>query len=524
MGIMLFELATGRRPFESDTPYSIAVMQVTTPPPSPRSHNPDLSFAVEEVIYKSLKKKREERYPHGVALSEALKRALNKPVNSIHDTQPGMPRPVPRPANPQPAPSPISFVPPAPPQPAPSLPAHPTTPPPSGYIRKRRARGGNVWMSAAVGGLIGCGLLAALVIIALLVVSNLASRANATTAPPVPTASERNGVLPNGGSLEENGFMPTLDLTSQAAYNALIPDRPTATPGIAPVGVRDDVQLSDEAKTSSGGLIYFAERENNFDLYRYNFATGSETRLTFDDNVDSYPNISPDGAFVAFQSNRDGDFDIYLMNTDGENLRQLTDNDVVDRLPAWSPDGEWIVFSSDTRGDENYDLYLIHPDGSGLRQLFSNGARNSHPRYSPDGSSIVFTTGDGEDATTWDIGLLDVATEEFHRLTEDNVKDWSPSFSPDGQYILYLTTGKDGKASGNAAIARMSRDGSDSRILYDGVGFEWGAAYSPTGTLFAFTTLAPSTAEEEVFLMDASGTRIEQLTETGGQGAAWMPR
>lgn len=33
LAVMLFEMATGRRPFENDTPYSIAVMQVMTPAP-----------------------------------------------------------------------------------------------------------------------------------------------------------------------------------------------------------------------------------------------------------------------------------------------------------------------------------------------------------------------------------------------------------------------------------------------------------------------------------------------------------
>ena len=42
LGVMLFELATGRRPFESDTPYSIAIMHVTMPPPPPRQFEPDI--------------------------------------------------------------------------------------------------------------------------------------------------------------------------------------------------------------------------------------------------------------------------------------------------------------------------------------------------------------------------------------------------------------------------------------------------------------------------------------------------
>jgi serine/threonine-protein kinase len=46
LGVMLFEMATGQRPFESDTPYGIAVLQVTATPPSPRSLNPALPTSV----------------------------------------------------------------------------------------------------------------------------------------------------------------------------------------------------------------------------------------------------------------------------------------------------------------------------------------------------------------------------------------------------------------------------------------------------------------------------------------------
>jgi serine/threonine-protein kinase len=97
LGVTVFEMATARRPFQSDTPYSIAVMQVTSPPPSPRSLNPTLSIAFEQVVYKALKKKREERYSTAVSLGDAMRRALAPPSSSLHDTQPGFPRPATKP-------------------------------------------------------------------------------------------------------------------------------------------------------------------------------------------------------------------------------------------------------------------------------------------------------------------------------------------------------------------------------------------------------------------------------------------
>jgi serine/threonine protein kinase len=525
LGVMLFELATGRRPFESDTPYGIAVLQVTTPPPSPRTYNPQLSFAVEEVIYKALRKKREERFPNAVAVAEALKRAINKPVMSLHDTQPGG---IPRPQQPVP-----QHTPPPPPQmippPAPllqpiyaSAPSQPMTSGMVGTVRRRRSkpRGSNVWMSAALGGLLGCGLLAVLALVALIVFSS----ANNT---PTPTAD----ASPSGDSQVESGSLPPLDATSEAAREALIAESgssdelPTSSaPDIAPVGVRETPTLNSSLRRTGGVLVYFTERDGNYDLYKLDLLSGVETRLTFDSNADSYPSVSPDGRLIAFQSNRDGDFEIYVMDIDGRNLKQLTDNTVLDRIASWSPDGEWLVFSSDTRNDDTYDLYQMQPDGSELHPIFSNGARNSHPRYSPDGRYIVFTTGEPNDGATWEIGRLDTQTNDYVQLTSNAVKEWSPSYSPDGNKIIFLAGINNGApAFGDSAIALLDREGSPLGVLYDGGGYEWGLAYSTDGTLISFTTLSSETGREEVYVMRSDGSAVQQITFSGGQGAVWVP-
>jgi serine/threonine protein kinase len=523
LGIMLFELATGRRPFESDTPYSIAVMQVTTPPPSARVFNPQISFAVEEVIYKSLKKKREERYPHAVALSEALKRAMNKPISSIHDTQPGMPRPAVRPqmeAQPQPA-APIMPPPAAPQQPVYTpqpVPAHQPTPNPAnaGYLRRRRKNGNGIWMSAAIGGLVGCGLLAVLVVIVLLVLNGIANPRGASVSP-TPTAPESSSII------DPNSAAPTLDPTSEAARNALIPDSPTATPGFAPVGSRDTPTLEADIRAAGGGLVYFSERDRHFDLFKLNFETGVETQLTNGPEADTYPSVSPDGQQIAFQSDRDGDFEIYVMDIDGNNVRQITNNAVGDRLPAWSPDGQWVGFATeDATNDTIYNLYEAHPDGSELHLLYGDNTFNSHPRWSPDGRYVVYTSGMYNDAATYEITLLDTTTGATTRLTNNNFKDSSPNFSHDGSQILFITSGPDNSANGKAAIAIMNRDGSERHILYDGAGYETGANYNPDGRYITFTSSSATTDQEEVFIMQADGTHLEQITQNGGLAAWWI--
>lgn len=173
LGVTIFEMATGRRPFQSDTPYSIAVMQVTTPPPSPRSINPTLSIPFEQVIYKALKKKREERYATAVALAEALRRALDPPSSSIHDTQPGIPRPSTKPVTIRPRESPPAIVPPAPPYVLSPHPNNASSSSESWRVPRRRAKSRSLWMNAALGAVIGCGLLTIIVIVIAILISSV---------------------------------------------------------------------------------------------------------------------------------------------------------------------------------------------------------------------------------------------------------------------------------------------------------------------------------------------------------------
>ncbi len=81
LGVVLFEMLTGQRPFEGETPYSVAVKHVTEAPPSACKLNPNLPPSVECVLYKALEKDRERRYPTAAELAQALRQALEHPHN-----------------------------------------------------------------------------------------------------------------------------------------------------------------------------------------------------------------------------------------------------------------------------------------------------------------------------------------------------------------------------------------------------------------------------------------------------------
>ncbi|MCA9948880.1 MAG: protein kinase [Anaerolineales bacterium] len=75
LGVVLYQLATGKLPFEVKTPSDAVLKHINQPPPSPRDIQPGLPSAVEAVILKALAKRPTERYQTGEELAHALRAA-----------------------------------------------------------------------------------------------------------------------------------------------------------------------------------------------------------------------------------------------------------------------------------------------------------------------------------------------------------------------------------------------------------------------------------------------------------------
>ena len=79
LGIVLYEMLTGRRPFEGDTALDVAVKQKSETPPDPKLLNTQISDELDRVILRCLEKKKESRYQSATDLLsdlEAVKKGI----------------------------------------------------------------------------------------------------------------------------------------------------------------------------------------------------------------------------------------------------------------------------------------------------------------------------------------------------------------------------------------------------------------------------------------------------------------
>lgn len=136
LGVVIYEMLTGRMPFKADTPLAMLVARLQQAPIPPRDFRSDLPLPVEDVIMRALARKPEARYASAGELVMALKQAAGLSTGLASGATPpvsppaGTPLPYVRTAPPSPPAGTAAPRPPAPPpSPAYGTPAQPPSPP-----------------------------------------------------------------------------------------------------------------------------------------------------------------------------------------------------------------------------------------------------------------------------------------------------------------------------------------------------------------------------------------------------------
>ncbi len=155
-----------------------------------------------------------------------------------------------------------------------------------------------------------------------------------------------------------------------------------------------------------------------------------------------YPQISPDGKWVAFFSDKSGEYELYIQKVSGGDWIQLTKS--LDRTVyhlLWSPDGEKILF-----GNKEFALFYIDVNSKSIHKFAeSNQLKNdefyweiSDYTWSPDSKWIAYSFVNYNKNSV--IYLYSLDKDKSFPITDDFFDNINPTFDANGKYLYYLSS------------------------------------------------------------------------------------
>jgi TolB protein len=252
------------------------------------------------------------------------------------------------------------------------------------------------------------------------------------------------------------------------------------------------------------GLIAFTHQNSHREDQIFVIHTDGSGRraLTTKDSLD--PVWSPDGKKLAFL---DHEQRLLIMNADGSGKRVVSQERgflAEDDIASWSPDGKQLVFGAKLSMGPDF-LFVVNEDGTGKHRL---GARGDSPDWSPDGKHIVFVDREGL------IAVIGADGRGLRRLTDFGCSTDPPRWSPDGKKIAVITSvdcfGTD------APIALMNPDGSGMNAVTHGKGYYGAPSWSPDGRKIVYSRDSDFGALGNLYVADADGSHVRQITTDGG--------
>jgi TolB protein len=173
-------------------------------------------------------------------------------------------------------------------------------------------------------------------------------------------------------------------------------------------------------------------------------------------------------------------FQLIVADADGENARIVLDSHQPIMSPAWSADGEWLAYVSfENRVSA---VYVQRVRTGERRQVSARVGVNGAPAWSPDGRRLALALSGS--SGNLDIYLLDLATQQLTRLTNNPAIDTEPAWSVDGRG-LYFTSDR----AGGPQIYRLELvDPARVQRVSFGAAYNARPRVSPDGRMLAFVT------------------------------------
>jgi eukaryotic-like serine/threonine-protein kinase len=488
-GAVLYEMATGRRPFGGSTTAILHDAILNRAPIPPGRLSLEIPPRLEDILSKALEKDREVRYSRAADIRADLKR-LKRDTDS---TRPAPSEPGVRSEAAEIAGTPAILESGREPGPASAVSGRESSSLSAVAREHRWGLGGVALVTVVVLAAAGYGVFALLHRVA-----------------PVPFQNVAITQITNSGNLWATAISPDgrylLSAIGGVTRQSLLL-RNIATGSDTQVQVPTVTEFSSLAFSPDGNRIYFigmAGEELN--LYRAPVLGGAPERI--EQRVDDLGGVtfSPDGKRIAYLRTdvpTSGEWTLFIADAEGTNEKAAMSASM-EEVPypgdlSWSPDGKLIAYAGGVGFKR--EIYLLDLDSGKERELTTptNLTIGEQVAWTPQGDGFLVTYRRPSDVTRWQIGFVSYPSGQFHSISRDTNSYAGLALSGDGKtlatvqvkaaaslLLLPATGGSAGTPStieipalnwidgrdlllgGSNRLQRVSADGSNPSILVSG--------------------------------------------------------
>lgn len=489
-GCILYEAATGKKPFEGESIIDSMHKIIYSQAPPIVEINPDVPAELQRIIRKCLAKGADERYQSikeaNIDLRELVREYESQPTSGSHAAQPTASY---RPATdtgPQPAivtgPQPLDHL----------------------AAKSLQKSGSKRWIALAVVGLI-------VIAAAVFAVIKLTGR----KAPLGPFDIAKVSRLTTTGKVTSAVISPdgkyAVHIVDEAGQRSIW-TRQVATSSNVPIVPPADVEYLALTFSLDGDYVYYIRREESNPirtLFQIPVLGGTPKKIVED--VDSRITFSPSGDRFAFVRNYPGERESVLMiaNSDGTGERKLATLKLPDQyqIPAWSPDGRVIACAAlRISGGRQFNVDEIRVD-DGAQKTFTvkKWQTIAGLEWLSDGQSLMMTAQDRSPGSNQlQVWQLSYPRGEARRVTSDLNNYIGISLTADSKTMVTVQR----EARMNMWIAPQDKAASARQITTGLVNYDFLSSTPDGRIVYASNANSPA----DIWIMNQDGTGQKQLT------------
>jgi serine/threonine protein kinase/Tol biopolymer transport system component len=256
------------------------------------------------------------------------------------------------------------------------------------------------------------------------------------------------------------------------------------------IDYEEPVQLSNgnldffvEDVSKDGTRILYGSTNETSDLWRVDVANGQQSIVANDIATEFWPDISPDGKSVAYQSMSQADRpfrgSINMKVIGAQGLSTIVSSEGF--APTWSPDGQWIAFFR-RAGDQGMAIWRVRATGGDAVQLVPGGAEA--PTYmptpylkavvepiswSPDGAWLAYPASDAGVRTMRITSFDGTRSEVVSQNAQAGDVVSGPIWSQDGGVLIFssLLQKSESRPQNSYRLCILAMNGREQRVIFE---------------------------------------------------------